>query len=193
MNVSRLDRERPLASWYPDPEQRRHARWLFTCRYLPDLAHHNPSLWAELAGEGHDAATAFIQARWRMMEDMAGLQPDADPDAPGFDLRRVADLDAAPTTIAGRPAVLIHLPEPEHMPEAYRLAVILVEPPAADGSSDGRARVFAQECTFPIDGIPAAVLCEWAADGAHLNTGRLIPASGPALIETLADHVGPST
>lgn len=61
-------------------------------------------------------------------------------------------------------AVFISFPEPQGMPECHHVAVVR--------ATDGKFRYFTLEKTLdlPGTGIKTA-LCEWTADGAHVNGG----------------------
>jgi hypothetical protein len=69
-------------------------------------------------------------------------------------------------------AACITLPQPTEMPEAYYIA--FVHRPASEDPLDSKrvfTRYFTLEYGQRIDGSPRTVLCEWTADGSHLNYG----------------------
>jgi hypothetical protein len=69
-------------------------------------------------------------------------------------------------------AACITLPQPTEMPEAYFAA--FVHRPASEDPLDSKrsfTRYFTLEYGQRIDGSPRTVLCEWTADGSHLNYG----------------------
>lgn len=68
-------------------------------------------------------------------------------------------------TIGNSKSVVFELPEPQEVPEAYMVALVV---------SDGTGRYFSLERTFSAGDSPRAVLGEWDAR-AHLNHGSCEP------------------
>jgi hypothetical protein len=61
---------------------------------------------------------------------------------------------------------LIHLPEPQEMPEAHYVCAVW---PESEGPRAGR--IITLEMSMSFDGESRTVLGEWRSDGSHLNYG----------------------
>ena len=93
---------------------------------------------------------------------------------------QITNFDAIPTSaevcsLGGRLGVLIELPEPSAIGEAY--FVLAVAPSSAitgELSPESVPRYFLLEAGSHQDGVPRTVLCEWTQE-AHVNYG-----DGPA-------------
>lgn len=105
----------------------------------------------------------FLKFWW----DMTGNKVDAglrsEPKGLGFQLKAHPD---------GRKIVLITLPAPKDIPEAYFLE--LVSPPVKRGlfSWQNSARVFSLEKAARKDGTPVTALAEWTARGYRHLIGK---------------------
>jgi hypothetical protein len=188
--VSIREESRPLAGFYPDPEQRYRVHYTFAHRFLPQYVHENPRAFfygrygGSAGGSSPADCTRFIHSRWRIMEGMI-----AGASRPSETFRRVTDLSARFETLNGQPFAVITMPVPDRPVGAYFVAVVLLAP-AADPEAwtdDTRARVITLECS---DAGPAVgVLCEWTESGTHANTGRLLPADRESFLAAVADYL----
>lgn len=178
------EEQRRLAEFYPDPAVRQELHYLFAHQFLPAYVAQNPrAFFLYLTGTEHQGKhlpamdpTRFIQSRWCMMEERAGLLPEPAnaQELLNRPFRRVMDLEAALETIAGKSAAIIQMPTPEDPPEntlarplAWFVAVVQMQ-------SDS-ARCFTLERTLATAGSDArfaayGLLCEWIAQE-HRNHG----------------------
>lgn len=154
MNFEQMPRSRPQ-------------HYIFAHQAIPQLAHADPARMMRILG-GSDAE-AFLRQVW----DEIGQQgePNERFEPIGLSVAWVP----LPT---GHVAGLIVMPDPVAVPEAYFVAVVAPQPTDEGFAPDLRCRVITLERSFtlPLDDLassssPATALCEWTADGTHLNFG----------------------
>jgi hypothetical protein len=89
----------------------------------------------------------------------------------------VADLTVQKTRVGRYPCAVVVLPRPRAMAEAFFVAAVLLADPDQDmpDPSGVALRYFTLEKGFALDGGSRTVLCEWTAEGSHVNYG-----DGPA-------------
>jgi hypothetical protein len=208
MNI--LEESRPLAEFYPDAQERSRAHYAFAHRFLPHYAHQNPMRAVLLNGTD---PTRFIQARWQMFEDVAGLRPYGDtPERLLF--RRVTDLTAWHEFVGGHPALVIQMPVPEGPACAFYLTVVLLVSESAFQAADAALRAYTPEAPEQFDQrllaplrtapcryftlekslglegtaeeLKLGILCEWTRDGSHCNFGVHLPATREAFTDVVA-------
>jgi len=116
---------RPLAGFYPDKVLRIRLRRYFTRDYLPREARRSPF---DFLCQASLNPTAFIQARWQMMEREMNLPgvPPAEDGPPR--VRHIADLQAWTQEVAGHLALFIELPPAAQPTDDALLAVVLLAP-----------------------------------------------------------------
>jgi hypothetical protein len=99
-------------------------------------------------------------------------------------------LEAVPARVAGRPAALIRMPEPQAATEAHFVAVVLnhelAEP--AKPPPEPEAYYFTLELGVSSDGSLRTVFCEWD-ESAHRNHGDGPPADARAFLDHVARHL----
>jgi hypothetical protein len=101
-------------------------------------------------------------------------------------------LEAIPSHLPGRPAVVVRLPEPRAATEAYFVAVVLnheIGDPAKSGPEPA-AYYFTLEKGFSLDPAvsPRTAFCEW--DGAaHKNYGDGPPPDARRFLEAIVKHL----
>lgn len=160
------------------PEAQLDDAWLLTQRPRPHhyhLVHYVLRMVAftqpvdclgHLASEG---AEEFVEHLWDMTVECC---PD-DAGAPDF---APADIDVHIARIGEYPCAVVEMPPPRKMTEAYFAGLLI--PVELDELADGRTEVplryFTLEYTVDERDAASTVLCEWTADGDHLNGG-----SGP--------------
>lgn len=106
----------------------------------------------------------FLDGVWRQIRDNC----DVDGKAP-FD---ITDVDFKYCTVQDYPTVLITMPEPEGMTEAYFVAMILkIDIDADEFPENPEFQYFTLEKGSEMDGTDRTVMCEWTADGKHMNYG----------------------
>lgn len=196
-----------LAEFYPDAQERARAHYTFAHRFLPGYVHDNPMNFV-LQNSGDP--TRFVQARWQMFENAAGLRAYGDtPERMLF--RRVADLTAWSGTTGENPAVFVQMPLPEGPACAFYLAVVLLVPvsvlkPAQVAMQDyvsgaspeldqrllaplrvAPCRYFTLEKSLGLEGTAdewkLGSFCEWTRDGSHRNFGVHLPPTREAFAD----------
>jgi hypothetical protein len=87
--VSFREESRPLAGFYPDPEQCYSVHCTFAHRFLPKYVHENPRAFfygrygGSAGGSSPADCTRFIHSRWRIMEGMIAGAPTVCPVSAG--------------------------------------------------------------------------------------------------------------
>jgi hypothetical protein len=184
------EESRPLAGFYPDPEQRYNVHYAFAHRFLPRYVHENPRAFfyrrygGSAAGDVPVDCTRFIHSRWRLMEGMFAGAPIV-----GETFRRITDLTARFETLNGQPVAVITMPVPDRPVGAYFVAVVLLAP-AVDPEAwteKTKARVLTLECTDP--GPDVGALCEWEEGGRHAYSGRLLAVDREVFLAAVADYL----
>ena len=130
----------------------RQHHYQFAHRWLPATP---PEIWRGLLNEARSGdADEFLLRMWYRV----GLT------LPGDDRIDPVGLSATAHTLADADVLLITMPAPESVPEAYFSAVIL-----RDGEDP---RYMTLELGFdPVEQVPYTVGGEWTADSTHLNLG----------------------
>lgn len=186
-----IEENRTLREFYPDPTIRHQVHYGFGHKFLPQYVHQNPFAFfsylfrRDMPG-GRMEPTRFVQSRWAMFEEMAGLvQQEKGSSNDGMAFRRVSDLEMTIADVCGRPAALVQMPAPERPNEAFFLcAVLLTDSDPTVWRPDVQARVFTLEASFERNefGREIGILCEWASDGKHKNHAIETPAEREALL-----------
>lgn len=170
---------RSCQEFYPDRETRHRANYLFAHRFLPEYFFRNPRGVVGGVYLVKDAdCVRYIQARWQMMEHLAGFVKEPERRARPLTLRRVTDLAAWKQTISGHPALCVEMPEPEESPGAFFVSLILLVDAGVSFEEwpvNASGRVFTLE-RLPDGRTDHGVLCEWTQD-AHHNHGILVSAT----------------
>ena len=182
-----------LNAFYPDPEVRRKAHYAFAHRFLPEYFFCNPrGVVGSVYIEQHIDCTKFIQARWQMMEERAGLVEQQPRHARPLRFRRVTDLSAWKQEICRHPALWVKMPEPEHSPQAYFVSAVLLvsaSRPFDEWPGDAVGRLFTLERTVDNHGSNG-VLCEWDRSGDHHNFGALAAVTPVGFVGAVAEVLG---
>ncbi len=176
---------------------RHQVHYAFAHKFLPQYVQQNPYAFFsylfrhDLPG-GASEPTRFIQSRWTMFEEMAGLtKRETDPLKDGMVFRRVSELTMTTLEVAGKPAALVQMPTPEQPVEAFFVAVVLLASPAhpEEWPRDVSARVFTLEAACsptPPREAPKGIVCEWTKTGDHRNFGIGIRADRDAFLQAVA-------
>lgn len=126
-----------------------------------------------IAALGSEKADSLLDDLWSSVEQACSDQEEDDRpiDRSAVKVHRVR--------IGEYPTAVVQMPEPVGATEAYFTAIVLCVDPNAKGISkdDIKARYFTLEMGAKIspDDSDRTVLCEWTADGSHVNGG-----DGPA-------------
>jgi len=188
--------KRALREFYPDSNQRHRVHYGFAHQFLPPYVHRDPNLFfsyllrRDMPG-GPMEPNRFIHSRWIMFEEAAKLVPGGcDPSRSDFVFRRVSDLSLSMIDLGSRPAVLVQMPSPEQVAEAFYVAAVLLSESRRPESwpPDVPARVFTLEEMFPDNSNPIrrGVLCEWTKEGQHRNLGMGVPFERDAFLRAVA-------
>jgi hypothetical protein len=184
---------RSLKEFYPDPEMRRRVHYSFAHRFLPEYLFSNPrGVVGGVYIEPNIDCTKYVQARWQMMEERAGLAEQQAPHVRPLRFRRVTDLSAWKQEICGHPALWVKMPDPESSPQAYFVSAVLLvsaTKPFEEWPKDASGRLFTLERTVDDRG-PNGVLCEWDRDGRHHNRLLLVPATPFGFVGAVAEVLG---
>lgn len=108
---------------------------------------------------------------------------DREP-APDF---AAADIAVHPLRLGERICAVIQMPPPRAVTEAYFVAaVLLVDPATVPEDQKPPVRYVTLEYGVDFaDGRPRTVLCEWTADGMHVNYGDGPPPDLRAFVEAV--------
>lgn len=139
-----------------DPRQ---DHYWFAHRVVRDICKQNPSRFFMRMNE----ETRFI---------LLNLMIDSTEDITGEPAKNFLseDLDVITRQIADCPSVIITMPEPLAVTEAYMVAVVFTKE-EGDETQDESFRYFTLELSQSFDGDLRTVFCEWT-DDAHLNFGK---------------------
>ncbi len=186
---------RTLREFYPEPSLRHQVHYSFAHRFLPQYIHDNPYrffsyLYRQDMPGGPMEPTRFIQSRWMMFEQTAGLvNPGSDAADEGIGFRRVSDLRMSLHELGGRAGALIEMPPAEQPAEACFIAAVLLAAgtDATAWAPDVRARVFTLEAMAgePSGLAKACVICEWTSDQQHRNSRMTAPPDGAAFLRAV--------
>ena len=197
MNLKLNEKLRTLREFYPEPSLRHQVHYTFAHRFLPRYVHDNPyAFFSYLCRQdmpgGPMEPTRFIQSRWMMFEQTAGLvNPGSDADGEGMGFRRVSDLRMSLHEVSGRAGALIEMPPAEQPAEACFIAIVLLASgtDATAWPPDVRARVFTLEAMAgETSGLAkASVLCERTSDEQHRNWRLTVPPDGTAFLRAVTD------
>jgi hypothetical protein len=171
---------RTLEQFFPDAGVRHRLHYGFAHRYLPQYVHESPEGalrffcrdgQADPPAPGRDI-TINVQARWHVFEGHMGVE---EAPAGAFAAPRwVSNLRASMLRIANRPAVLVEMPAPERVPQAFFVGIVFDLPTARVFTLE---RFQVQEGTNPCK---PGLLCEWGSDETHANSGRIVPSDAGA-------------
>lgn len=131
--------------------------YLFVHRHLRDAFFRDPA--AAVEAFRHPEAAGRARRLWAALgEDLArASQP----------VLAVEGLAVSPSMLAGRRAVVITLPAPEAPSEAWFVALVGPSP-----TDDPRYLTLERSVSLAAEPGPDPVmLCEWTADGKHVNYG----------------------
>jgi hypothetical protein len=189
---------KPLAVFYPDPDQRYQMHYLFAHRFLPEYVHSNPYaffmyLYSQDIEGGPMDPTRFIQSRWDMFENRIGLAPTPGDRMPEQLFRRVEDLTMTTAKLHSRAGALVRMPNPEHPTEAFFVGIVLegLADDVRKWPRDVQARVFTLEAEInrEAQSEPTGVVCEWSRDETHLNHGIMVSASSEAFRAAISELI----
>jgi hypothetical protein len=196
MNTRIHEDTRAFREFYPEAAMRHQVHYAFAHQFLPPYVQQNPYAFftylfrSDMPG-GAMEPTRFIQSRWTMFEENAGLvKRESDPFKHGLVFRRVLDLTMSIHELGGRAGALIRMPVPEQALEAFFVGVVLLAPAAqaATWPRDVQARVFTLEAEFGAPSVagPTGLVCEWTRGGEHLNSGFGVRAEPDAFLRAVA-------
>jgi hypothetical protein len=170
---------RTFQEFYPNPMILMRVIYSFAHRFLPRFVRENPweffnSIFGPQASVDRTIPQRIIQTHWMRFEETVGVKPAAALDEKIF--RRVSDLQVSCCEISGRPMALIKMPEPESLPEAAYVGIVLLAP-----STDPRrwptaakARCFTLDRSHrEIPPTDRSAVCEWGETTHRLHA--LIP------------------
>ena len=171
------------------PGERPLHHYIFCHRALPQIFLANPKRIMERihSPEQRD----FIRAIWEMVCDDVDKSGD-----PEFDSN---DITIQTKIISGMLAAMIIMPPPQKNTEAYMTAMILVEHPSITEPDEMiiTPRYFTLEKGVRLtqsegDAVTEStrtVLCEWTADGTHLNLGDGPSPTVEAFTNTISQRI----
>jgi hypothetical protein len=142
-------------------EPRRH-HYLFAHRFVRAACAADPLRFFAIMASNEQAQ--FINHIWRLVcKQLDGREAD------DF---KMSDIRVSPTRLRNYPAVIITMPEPRALAEAYFVVIVLFFEIDADNSKleEPPFRYFTLECGMNLDGTDRTVLCEWNKEG-HVNFG----------------------
>lgn len=121
--------------------------------------------FGSIASEHRDE---FLKQVWRQVSEQCDPQGEAT-----FD---ISDVGFATCTIGVYPAIVVAMPEPEGLGEAYFAAIVLkMDLSKEDRPEKPEIFYFTLEKGARLDQSDRTVMCGWTADDSHLNYG-----DGPA-------------
>src|SRR5579885_790015 len=103
----------------------------------------------------------------------------------------VDDLNVHRGRCGDYPCAVVEMPRPRGITEAFFVALVLLVDMSADEPDFDHAalRYFTLEKGAMLGGPPRTVLCEWTADGSHVNYGDGPPAELGAFVDKVAEMV----
>jgi len=151
-----------------DLDEPRCDHYSFAHYALRIVAHENP--WQCLAVLASPEAQTFLSD---LLNSVAGHCKERGKDSN----LRASDIIIHRVRAGGRPCAVLEMPLPRAIAEAFYMAVVLLVDPSSESpeSEKGAIRYFTLEKGVVLDGPPRTVLCEWTAEGSHVNFG-----DGPA-------------
>jgi hypothetical protein len=177
----RLRRRPPAPAAAEDEEKPRLRHYEFAHFALRQVALSDPL--AFLGNMASELRQEFLAAVLAMVDERFGDAADAGE----FTAR---DFRVLPTRVGRYPCAIVVMPPPGAVTEAHLIALVMLadlsDPDAVHGEIQGR--YFTLEQGIHIDRSTRTVLCEWTADGQHLNYGDCpepTPAAFAAAIEPL--------
>ena len=153
MNPKIREDTRTLQDFYPDPRARHQVHYQFAHGFLPQYVWQNPYAFfsylfdTNLPG-GALEPVRFIQSRWMLFEETAGLIP-LEPVLSNRVFRRVSDIGLQIGHLEGSPTAMITMPPPGELAEAFAVTVILMTHSLSPESwaRNVEARIFTLEMT----------------------------------------------
>ena len=131
--------------------------YFFAHRLLPTLFHEDPAQFVSLLQRD---GLPFLAFWWQKVRQDFPPDDHVSADGLGYTLRELAN---------GWLAVVVTLPPPQGMTEAYFVALLQQRLPAA---AKPITRVFTLELGFALTSATShTVLCEWTPESSHLNRG----------------------
>jgi hypothetical protein len=131
--------------------------YFFAHRLLPALFHEDPAQFVSLLQRD---GLPFLAFWWQKARQDFPPDEHVSADGLGYTLRELE---------GGWLAVVVTLPPPQGMTEAYLVALLQQRLPAA---AKPNTRVFTLELGFSLTSETAhTVLCEWTPESTHLNRG----------------------
>jgi hypothetical protein len=128
--------------------------YIFAHKAIPSLFFHEPEKFLSIMSVHADA---FLRDFWNKVGESVDKTELVAADGLACEVRKIVNGDVG---------ALITLPPPERITEAYFVAPVY-RPQA--GSKNGRTRFITLE--YSPDRESLSVLCEWTAEGSHLNSG----------------------
>lgn len=119
----------------------------------------------------------FLQSVWQM------VRRNCDPEGPpSFD---IADVGITTCRIRDFPAIIVTMPPPADVPEAYFVGMVLkVDGKKKDPPAHPEVAYLTLERGIQMDGAERTVLCGWSGD-AHYNYGESPPATEADFIRAI--------
>jgi hypothetical protein len=169
--MSLFDRFRRKGASSPDPQpanddldEPRCGHYTFAHYALRSVAHQNPMEC--LAILASPRARAFLSDLLRSVAEHCrarGKESDL----------AVDDIIVHPVRAAGNPCAVVEMTRPRAVAEAHFVAAVLLvgADPGSPGEGQPSVRYFTLEKGMSFEGPPRTVLCEWTAEGSHVNYG----------------------
>jgi hypothetical protein len=160
---------RSFQEFYPSPMRLERVIYSFAHIFLPRFLRENPwrffdSIFGCQASVDHTIPQRIIQTYWMRFEETVGVKPAVSLDEKIF--RRMSDLHVSCCEVAERPLVLIKMPEPESLPKAVYVGIVL-SVPSADPQhwpTEAKARYFTLDRSHrEIPPTDQSAFCEWGA------------------------------
>jgi hypothetical protein len=145
---ARLQAERPHCHHYT-----------FAHQALREAAFQEPYRLIEVLRSSR--ATEFLVELWRRVDSHCRMRGERSSINP-------AEIVVHPFDLAGRPGVVVEMPEPWFVTGAYFVALLLRE---GDPPEESPLLYFTLEKAVSLDETPRTVFGAWGPDGTHINGG----------------------
>jgi heat shock protein HspQ len=157
-----------------EEEEFRPHHYIFAHRILPQIVFDDPDAFYGVMRDGRSAPV--LEALWHRVGEETGQ--------PIFTPYGETALKVRAHDFLGRLGVVIELPEPRVMTEAWYIAVI------SDDQSAGEPwRYLMLENTDRVDENPRAVLCEWFNDGSRQNHQQTVLPTFDNMVKAVERHL----
>ncbi len=156
-------------------EEPRPQHYVFAHQALRGLCRDDPrGFFSVMASEGR---RELVDGLWALIGRRLGATP-----TPGL----ARDVAVHTSTLRGAPLVLVRMPAPVSLEEAYFVAVVLLN----DGASGGEPvfRYFTLELGLGRDGAPRTVLGEWVGE-VHSSYGDGPDAEASAFLRAVEERL----